>query len=315
MNKKQQIEIREWFKTDREFKTGKQLFIKFGSSMSFKLTLNRGGKTPDNYKFLCYELGKLAGLSEPQYKNILKTPLIKEVSEDVRENSKPDFNSMEPDQLIKSIAIVSLSDLKWPVLQKMFKATGLKVEKKNKANILKALGEFKKQRIVESVPVEVKRSFKLRDEFPFLKQKDCPGILKELVSDMLTTYENYVEGHKQLVEAMDEETIAKLSKEVVEDYLENRQIWDELNYYKKNKEFLGNHPLFDWVTRRNEIQAMPTDQLVKLKDQLQNKIPRTRKKISDDPDHAQTEKRIIRLAEFEQELTEVKRILGITDEE
>lgn len=305
--------ITEWFKGDRSFEAGKQLFIKFGRSMSFKISLNRSGNTPDNYKFLCYELAKIAGISESQYKNMLKKPVLKAVSEKARD-VKVDFNLMAPEDILENILTVNLEELHWNKLRSVFNLTDLKVDRQNKANILNALSELKKEKIVQSVPFEVKRAFKLRDEFPFLKSKECPGILKELVADMLTAYDNYVEGHQKMVESMDDELVKGLSQDVVENYLENRMIWEELTYYKQNKEILGKHPLFAWTKRREEIRSMNTADLVKLKSQLENKIPRTKKLITDEPDHKETANRQERVAEFEHELTEVKQLLGLGDE-
>lgn len=306
--------IIDWFKKDRSFETGKQLFIKHGSSMSFKITLNRAGNTPDNYKFLCYELAKLAGLTESQYKNFLKVPLMKAISEETR-NTKIDINDLSPEEILDQIASVNLDDLTYNTARAVMKIAEVKVEKPNKAKIFAVLADMKKARVLVSVPVEVKRSFKLREEFPFLKQKDCPPILKELVADMLTAYDNFIEGHQKMVGTMDEETINSLSKEVVENYLENRQIWEELNHYKEKGELLGNHPLFEWIGRRNEITDMKTADLVQLQKQLENKIPRTKKKIADEPDHKETENRQKRVEQFELELSLVKKLLGITGDE
>lgn len=310
-----QNEIIAWFKTDRSFEAGKQLFLKYGGSLSFKTNLNRVGNTPDNYKFLCYELSKIAGISESQYKNMFKKPLFKVVSDDVRKKTETDINSLSIEELICDFTSLDLSKLKYPAVVKLVKEFEIKSKSKKIKDLIHLLQNLQKKNIVASVPVEIKRTFKLREEFPFLKQKESPGILKELVADMLTAYDNYVEGHKQLVDSLDEETIATLSKEVVENYLENRQIWDELNHFKETKELLGKHPLFEWIARREEIRGLPTAELVKLKDQLVNKIPRTKKKIADEPDHKETDSRQKRVDQFEMELTEVKLLLGIKDEE
>lgn len=313
MTKKQQNEIKDWFKNDRIFETGKQLFLKYGTSMSFKITLNRGGNTPDNYKFLCYELAKIAAIPEAHYKQMLKTPLLKAVSDQVREDQKEpkiDFNELELEELLEQFTSIDVTELNYWKHKELIDHFKIKPAGRKKEDLLSALLTFQKGKIVSSVPVEVKRGFKLREEFPFLKQKGTPGILKELVADMLTTYDTYVEGHKQLVEAMDEEMIAKLSKDVVENYLENRQIWDELNHYKQNGELLGKHPLFEWITRRDEIRAMNASDLSKHQSNLKSNISKTKKNISDEPEHTQTEKRKKRLEQFEMELAEVDTILG-----
>ena len=42
--------ILDWFRNDRSFETGKQLYMKHGVNLSFKNIPNRAGNTPDNLK-------------------------------------------------------------------------------------------------------------------------------------------------------------------------------------------------------------------------------------------------------------------------
>lgn len=303
MNK--QTEIIHWFEKDRDYEAGKQLFMKFGVNLSLKNSLNRSGKTDYLYKTLCYELAKIAGLSEASYKQKLQKPLTAVIREEI----KIDINTLTSEDIFNKLTEVDVNDLSWPNIQAISKLTGITPAGKKKANLLEVIVQFKKNLVINSVPEKVKRTIRLREDFPFLKSKECPGILKELVNDMITDYENYVEGHAKLKEETDPELIAALSKSVVEDYLENRQIWAELTHYKKTGEFLAEHPLFAWIERRNEIQALSTPDLVKLKDQLENNIPRTKKKITDDPEHKDTAKRQARVEQFEKELILVKQLL------
>ena len=307
--------ILDWFRNDRSFETGKQLYMKHGVNLSFKNILNRAGNTPDNFKFLCYELAKMAGIPERQYKQILKTPVKKEKTAQAAPAKAPeiDLNELPVEKLTADFLGVDVDKLNYWKCIEIAEALEIELPSRKKEAVYEALKAFQSQQTVRSVPDPVRRGFKLREEFPFLKKKECPGVLKELVADMLTAYDNYVEGHRKLVEAMDEQVIAELSQSVVEDYLENRMIWEELEHYKKTGELLAKHPIFDWHKRREEIRSLTTPDLVKLKDQLENKIPRTRKLISDEPDHKETEKRQQRLSEFERELTEVKAILGLKD--
>lgn len=302
--------IKNWFLSDREFETGKQLFMKYGTNLSFKNMLNRGGHSPDNYKFLCYELAKIAEIPEPVYKQMLKTPLVNQ-KPDKNELTNVDINLLPIDRLADQIEIVDISELKWPVIQKLVKHLKLNPVGKKKADFISALEEAKKQKFVSIVPDNVKRSIKLREEFPFLKQKDCPDVLKVLVNDMLTAYDEFVSGHEKLLEATTEEEIKSLTETVVENYLDNREIWEELNHYKQKGETLGKHPVFAWMKRKAEIEAMKEADLVILRDQLKNKIPRTKKKIEDEPEHKETAKRLERVAQFEKELELVNKLLGI----
>jgi hypothetical protein len=118
-----------------------------------------------------------------------------------------------------------------------------------------------------------RRIVKLREEFPFLARKDCPDELAILVNKMITAYGEYMKGHELLydVDTKDLDTCYKAGKEVVDAYILNRQIWDELNYYKINGKVLGNLPVFRVRKLRDKFEAMNTVALVRA---YTNNIPR-----------------------------------------
>jgi hypothetical protein len=304
--------ILNWFKTDRDFESGKQLYMSHGANLSFKNVLNRAGKTRDNYNFLCYELAKLAGIKEGSYKKMLEAP-IENVNALPEEDKKVDINTIPIEELAKQIELIVLEDLEWNTVRALVKQLELKPAGRKKEHFIAALVEAKTKKFVSSVPDNVKRSIKLREEFPFLASKTCPEVLKILVNDMLTAYETYIVGHQKLVESANESDMLALSESVVENYLENREIWDELNHYKENNELLGKHAIFAWMDRKAEIEAMQNAELVKLRDQLTNKIPRTKKQIVDEPEHKETAKRKVRIEQFEMELELVNDRLGLDD--
>lgn len=159
-----------------------------------------------------------------------------------------------------------------------------------------------------TMPQAVIGVVKLRKEFPFLGRKNCPDQLKILVADKITAYEDYVKGHEALY---DPEKILKVSGPTVEAFLNNRDIFAELNHYKETGQLLGKHPIFAQGSRIEEIRKMSVPELVKLKDSLTNNIDRTKKKIKDDPKHKETKNRKARVKEQEKELAEVKQLLKI----
>lgn len=301
--------VADWFKTDRNFESGKTLYMRHGSNLSFKNVLNRVGNTSENFKNLCYELAKIAGIAEMVYKQMLAQPIAAMKSAD----EKP-ITPQQPltvAKMAEQLADITIADIDYNLLIELAKELDVTLPNRKKDTVIETLEQLQLARKVAAVPVAVKRSIKLRDQFPFLKRKDCPGVLKELVADMLTDYENYVSKHGQLANEEDPALVAELSKEVVEDYLDNRAIWDELKHYNETGQLLGQHPIFEWVNRRDEIRKMSAPDLVKLRDQLNNKIPRTRKLIADEPEHKDTAKRLERVDLFEKELAEVKAVLGL----
>ena len=167
--------------------------------------------------------------------------------------------------------------------------------------------------IVE-IPEEIKKTIKLRIEFPFLRDPSCPDELKIMVADRITAYNMYVEAHADLFEATSDEELQIIAATVVENYLENQQIWNELNYYKENGKILGEYKIFEWKMREDEIRAMTPGDMVKLRDSLKNNIPRAKKLILDEPDHKNTSDRHISVKQKEKELKLVNQLLNIKDD-
>ena len=130
--------------------------------------------------------------------------------------------------------------------------------------------------ILTSIPLNVLKSIRLRDEFPFLNNKDCPSQLKILVNDMLSAYDRYKAAHEALFTAESEAALLEYAKETVENYLENRMIWDELNHFKEHHEVLGSHPIFAEQEVLTELSSMNAQQLSKEKTNLGKAIGRLR---------------------------------------
>jgi hypothetical protein len=123
-----------------------------------------------------------------------------------------------------------------------------------------------------NLPEDARKAFRLRDEFPFLKEMDCPNELKILVHDMLCSFDNYKLAHEALFTAENEEELLQFSKATVESYLENRLIWDELNYFKEHQKVLAVHPIFEEMREVNLIREMKIIDLAKKKKNLLSNI-------------------------------------------
>lgn len=110
---------------------------------------------------------------------------------------------------------------------------------------------------------------KLRDDFPFLNDADCPDELKVLVADKITAYKAYVKDQADLVKHANGEldlqpdTAKNLAAQVVENFEKNREIYEELNYYKEHGKILGNHPIFKNLTIQREVDAMTAEECFK----------------------------------------------------
>jgi len=126
------------------------------------------------------------------------------------------------------------------------------------------------QKVYTDLPETTRRVIKIREQYPFLRSKDCPDEIKLLVHEMFNQYDNYREAHQRLVDAPDNTDLQESfdnAMTTVESYLSNRELWDELNYYKEKGEILGKHPLFEQYNREKELKSL-TD--LELSDKLRN---------------------------------------------
>jgi hypothetical protein len=108
---------------------------------------------------------------------------------------------------------------------------------------------------------------RLRDQFTFLREEDCPLELKALVTDKITAYENYSIAQGKLVNhtngtaVLSDEDLAQATKDAVTEFEANQAIFEELNYYAANKKVLGLHPIFRSLTLQREVNSMGPDEL------------------------------------------------------
>jgi hypothetical protein len=118
-----------------------------------------------------------------------------------------------------------------------------------------------------------KKVFKLRDEFPFLGSADCPDILAVLVNKMLTSHDAYRRNREKLFEVdfNDSSACYDTARSVLDPYIQNREIWEELNYYKIHGKLLGNTAEFTAMNLRKKLEELST---VKLATELRSNIPR-----------------------------------------
>jgi hypothetical protein len=238
--------------------------MQHGNSLSFKKTLNNQGFTEFNHNLLLFELSKLATISMEHFHDIMATPIMPVVKNEV---------IPEPDL---------------PVTP------------------------YEKVVFINEIPEQVRKTIRLRDDFPFLSMPGgCPDEFKILVHDMLSAYDRYKSDHKRMFDATTGEELQDIAASVVENYLENREIWDELNYFQAHGQILGKHPIFSTTDRMLEIRNMTIADHVKLKKSLENNIARTKKNILDNPEHEKTLDRKQKVAKWEVELVTVNNLLGI----
>ena len=163
----------------------------------------------------------------------------------------------------------------------------------------------------ETVPLEVRRGIKIREQYPFLSEEDCPAELKVLVADKLTAYYKYVEAHKKLFDAATEEELSALCEDVVDNYIENRDIYEELEYYKNNSTVLGKHSIFLNKDILAAIRKKPVNKLVMMRGNLRSNISRTQTKLNNEPGSKKALDWKANLERWALELEEVEKMLSL----
>ena len=148
-----------------------------------------------------------------------------------------------------------------------------------------------------------------RDEFPFLDQPGCPMELEALASRKFTKYHAYVRLHQQLRDCTNLAQCAKVAGELVDNYIDNRQIWEELEWYRKHGTLQGKHPAFAEFRRRKELLDMSVKQLMERLRQVEMNIWRVRNEMAKgDKPHLDAQRRE-RLAGYEKERMDILRLL------
>ena len=167
------------------------------------------------------------------------------------------------------------------------------------------------QKAREKEICQQKKTIKLREEFPFLGKKDCPEEFAILVNKMLTAYDDYRRDRDKLYD-LDKNNLEECyqgARGVLDAYILNREIWEELNYYKIHGTILGKLPEFKGREIREKYTAMSTVSLGKI---TGNNIPRKmsyyKKQLNDKATKNKDEIRA-KMADAEDELSVIKKIL------
>ena len=133
--------------------------------------------------------------------------------------------------------------------------------------------------------------------------------LEALASRKFTKYRAYVRLHPQLRHCTTLEQCAKVAGELVDNYIDNRLIWQELNWYKEHGAILGKHPAFAEFRRRKELNSLPVKQLVKRQQQVEMNIWRVKSELAKgDKPHLDAQRKE-RLAGYEKERADIVRLL------
>lgn len=129
---------------------------------------------------------------------------------------------------------------------------------------------------------EAQKKIRFRERFTFLKSADCPEVLKLLVNDMFASFDAYREAHNTLASLPSDtplETTAPLTRKAVEEMLNDRMIWDELQHYQEHKTLLGLHPDVKDYLKWKEYREMSDFDLMQRRKNAASNLSKYKAKI------------------------------------
>jgi len=300
--------IIEFFKFDRTYAKAVQLYHQYGNKHSLKRQINVIPESDMLRGVLFEELREMAGISMNEFRVMMKNSVKIKVAV-VAENTaaEPEKNKIEKEISLFEQAQAAFNAGDYLKTRDLLNDAIVLHDDSEEIDdkYQQLMNQFNIFNDPELISEPVKKSIKLREEFPFLKDPSCPDEFKILVSDMITAYEKYKESHEALFSASTDEELLKSCQDTVENYLENREIWDELNHYKQTGEILGTHPIFKLKLQKIQIADLSLEDLIKRDDTLKKAISRVNKQLTDEDKPHLTESRTLSLKAKNYELSEV----------
>ncbi len=298
MNTTDKNQIIEYLKGPRDLSEGVSLYRRFGQNLRLK-RLFATDDTSTTREILFEELRKLSGLSEREFDRLPRraathTPERKQGIDVNSVKIVPLTPLMDNDEILTKLADsfgVTVDELVSPDFQERVLAMD---ENADRIDELTDELEAARSKYAET-PEPVRKMIRFREKYPFLNSPDCPDVLKILVSDLFTSYDNYKAAHARLQVLADEEAEAAVAdcEKVVSEYLKNREIWDELEYYRDNGAILGKAAKFremeavEDYTQLSEIDLMKKLQSANVNESKHRKTVNTAKEKGETNERAE----------------------------
>lgn len=287
-------QITEYLAGSRDYSEGVSLYQRFGQNLRLK-RLFVTDDTQTTKEILFEELRKLAGLTEQEFAHLPRRaatpkPTLNGLTAKAIIFDDPKDNEATLKELADSFG-VTVDELVSPDFQERVLAMD---ENADRIEELTDQLDEARSKYAET-PEPVKKMIRFREKYPFLNSPDCPDVLKVLVADMFTSYDNYKAAHARLQVLADDEAAAALAdcEKVVTEYLKNREIWDELEYYRENGTILGKAAKFremeaaEDYTKLSEIDLMKKLQSANVNESKHRKAVNTAKEKGETNERAE----------------------------
>lgn len=255
MNTEIRKEIIAYLSGPRDYAEGVALYNRYGINLRLKRQFALEA-TAVTREILHDELRKLAGLSEVEFNRLPRLAVVKSAPVAAIETTKAVKDDESALMELADSFGVSVDELVSTDFKERVLAMG---DNADRVDELEAELDIARSRY-QATPEPVKKMIRFREKYTFLNDPDCPDMLKVLVADMFTAYGNYKAAYARLQVLGDDDaaTAAADCETVVDEYLKNREIWDELEYYRENGAILGK------ATKFREMEA--AEDLSKLAD-------------------------------------------------
>ena len=276
-------QITEYLAGSRDYSEGVSLYQRFGQNLRLK-RLFVTDDTQTTKEILFEELRKLAGLTDQEFVHLPRRaatpkPTLngKTVKAIIFDNPKED-NEAALKKLADSFG-VTVDELVSPDFQERVLAMD---ENADRIEELTDQLDAARSKYAET-PEPVRKMIRFREKYPFLTSPDCPDVLKVLVADMFTSYDNYKSAHARLQVLADDEAAAAVAdcEKVGTEYLKNREIWDELEYYRENGAILGKAAKFREAQAAEDLTALTDVDLISKLQSASVQEAKNRKKVAD----------------------------------
>lgn len=294
MNTQDKNQITEYLAGSRDYSEGVSLYQRFGQNLRLK-RLFITDDTQTTKEILFEELRKLAGLTEQEFAHLPRRaatpkPTLNGLTAKAIIFDDPKDNEATLKELAASFG-VTVDELVSPDFQERVLAMD---ENADRIEELTDQLDEARSKYAET-PEPVKKMIRFREKYPFLNSPDCPDVLKVLVADMFTSYDNYKAAHARLQVLADDEAAAAVAdcEKVVTEYLKNREIWDELEYYRENGTILGKAAKFremeaaEDYTKLSEIDLMKKLQSANVNESKHRKAVNTAKEKGETNERAE----------------------------
>ena len=243
-------QILAWLQSPRVYLEGVALYDRFGFNKQLKNVFAKGN-SETTMETLVYELGQLTGLSEQDIKKLPRVAKVETVQAPTVEVPVPTKAPYIDDLLLDLAKLLDVT------VHDLFASGATEHATEQQRVAIETLAPAYVQ-----VPETLKNVIRIRETYSFLKDEICPVELKLLVHDMFSAYDRYRDAYAALSDKNAQDENLALAATVVESYLDNRAMWEELDYYKENATILGKHEMFDLLKMRAEIAAIDDMELI-----------------------------------------------------